>query len=155
MKQSQDLSSQVMVEVGLALAMAFFSLFVLSLFLFSVSNVTELHSKQTNNPLHNQDESTLKLSVQASTEQRIDREQHDKTIANNTIYLFVKGSVIYNESLKPVNIDTLPKNANIVVAVPDHFQLNELITLQKQINQPNASITNLTNDWFTAMEQLP
>lgn len=155
MKHSQDISSQVMIEVGLALSMAFFSLFVLALISLNASKFSSLvMSEETQNvsihvatqAINTQNKTTKKLNGSSRT---------SDSITNKTYYIFYNGQHFYDKLLKQITIEQVPLDVSLVVAAPDNLPLIELIALQKRINHPKASITNLTEDWLNAMERLP
>ena len=139
-----------MIEVALALSMAFFSLLILVLVTMQFPAI------ETGNV------DTYKEGVQVTLNDESFTDNNSKHVTSSKPlnrskphYAFYYHEQFYDQQLKVFNLDSLEQDKTLIVAVADNLTLHELIQLKKQINHPNASITSLTQDWLNALEQLP
>ena len=130
-------TSQALTEVALALAMAFFALFILALLSMGAApGVIE--------PLPHEQ---LKIAGSAS-----------QVTAKESQYLIYYQQQYYDLSLQTINLAQLAQyaanNRPVVLAVEQSLAIIELISLKQQINHPNLSITTLTEQWLIKLEHL-
>lgn len=154
MKSSLDVTSQAMIEVALALSMAFFSLLILVLVTMKFPDPANhinkgLRDKKLSG-LSISNELKIKNTATSSSLTSASKGNHEKKQ-----YVFFYKSKFYDKDLNTYNVRSVNKNIELIVAVPEHLLLSEIIKLKKQINHPNASITNLTESWLKVMEKLP
>ncbi|MGJ8691271.1 MAG: hypothetical protein ACSHW0_02175 [Thalassotalea sp.] len=146
MKYSQDITSQAMIEVALALSMAFFSLLILVLVTMKLPELTDIVGDNLDVVINSNTENLEHSAKQKAIQQ--DKQQQP-------LYAFYHHNQFYDQQLLKLDIKTLAPNKTLILAVPENLTLHELLQLKQQINHPNASITNLSQDWITALEQLP
>lgn len=154
MKSSLDVTSQAMIEVALALSMAFFSLLILVLvtmkFPDPANNINKGLSDKKLPDISITNELNIKNTATSSNSTSSSKVNHE-----NKQYAFFYQDKFYDKDLNTYNFKGVNKNIELIVAVPEHLLLSEIIKLKKQINHPNASITNLTESWLKVMEKLP
>lgn len=163
MKHTQDVTSQAMTEVALALSMAFFSLLILVLVTMKLPDIT--HNVQNNQPFINKQTQHTEVNVElaqhhnnkftssAPHQLKNSGASHPNSIEGKQ-FAFYYGTVLYDQHLQPFNKINIDNNKPLIIAVGTHSTLNEIIQLKKQINHPNASITSLSQEWLNALEQL-
>lgn len=114
-------------EVGLALSMAFFSLMILML-------VAVLNS------------SPNKQRV------KMGKDGNQQATEKMDFYVYSKGQ-LFNKSLKPQNIDTLPEHRKILLAVDPQLELSAVLDIITQVGHQNLQITKLDLDWQKRLQQ--
>lgn len=140
--QSQDTSSQAMTEVALGLSMAFFAILILSLLSMQMPEQTQ-PKQSTTSP----NTKTFSLSEEQADEKG--RGEAD------TQFVFYFDDRFYDMSLSITSPMKLLTEKALVLAVPQSLPLQELMILRQKINHPNLSITVITPEWHTQLEQLP
>ena len=114
-------------EVGLALSMAFFSLMILML-------VAVLNS------------SPNKQRV------KMGKDGNQQATEKMDFYVYSKGQ-LFDKNLKPQNIDTLPENQKILLAVDPQLELSAVLDIITQVGHQNLQITKLDRAWQKRLQQ--
>ena len=114
-------------EVGLALSMAFFSLMILML-------VAILNSSP------NKQRVEMGKDGSQQTDEKMD------------FYVYSKGQ-LFDKSLKPQNIGTLPANRKILLAVDPQLELSAVLDIITQVGHQNLQITKLDLAWQKRLQQ--
>jgi len=137
MVQTND---NAMTEVALALAMAFFAIFILAAVSMSQSSLEKFKA--------NSDEAKGKvavhdLSLKSDT-------AHDRVLSKDDLfYVYFKGS-FYDAELNPL---ALQKNTKkVVVGVLPSLSMGEMLRLKDEKKLPNLGITILNKAWQQRLE---
>ena len=122
-----DTDQQALTELGLALSMAFFSLFVIALL--------STHVTAEDRP--------GAITMQDETGARPMRD--DETL------LIWYDDRLMDHQLKPLEPTELTFDRDVVLALSPATSLNDVISLRRQIKAPNLSITALDDNWLTRL----
>ena len=114
-------------EVGLALSMAFFSLMILML----VAILNSSPNKQR-----------VKMG----------KDGNQQATEKMDFYVYSKGQ-LFDKNLKPQNIDTLPENQKILLAVDPQLELSAVLDIITQVGHQNLQITKLDRAWQKRLQQ--
>ena len=114
-------------EVGLALSMAFFSLMILML----VAILNSSPNKQR-----------VKMG----------EDGNQQATEKMDFYVYSKGQ-LFDKNLKPQNIDTLPENQKILLAVDPQLELSAVLDIITQVGHQNLQITKLDRAWQKRLQQ--
>ncbi|MBL4630847.1 MAG: hypothetical protein JKY14_06675 [Paraglaciecola sp.] len=149
---NHDTSTQAMTEVALGLSMAFFSLLILALFSIGLPKQTHENTPVKKEPPPMSTDDLVKL---------IGNNGHgdaNKTPENKKPqYVFYFNGKFYDKQLTRLNIDNFSRfetQQPLVLAVQDSLALSQIMTVRKQINHPNLSITMLDQKWQTQLETM-
>ena len=114
-------------EVGLALSMAFFSLMILML-------VAILNSSPNNQRV------------------KMGEDGNQQATEKMDFYVYSKGQ-LFDKNLKPKNIDTLPEDQKILLAVDPQLELSAVLDIITQVGHQNLQITKLDLAWQKRLQQ--
>ena len=114
-------------EVGLALSMVFFSLMILML----VAILNSSPNKQR-----------VKMG----------KDGNQQATEKMDFYVYSKGQ-LFDKNLKPQNIDTLPENQKILLAVDPQLELSAVLDIITQVGHQNLQITKLDRAWQKRLQQ--
>jgi hypothetical protein len=114
-------------EVGLALSMAFFSLMILML-------VAVLNSSP--------DKQRVKMG----------KDGNQQTTEKIDFYVYSEGQ-LFDKSLKPQNIDALPKHRKILLAVDPQLELSAVLDIITQLGHRNLQITKFDLAWQKRLQK--
>ena len=130
-----------MTEVALALAMAFFAIFILA----AVSMSQPIEKPQTRNQ---QDKIVHDLSLQVEN-------NAERALAANEHLLIYHQGVFLDTQLKPFVFDQhRDASARFVVAVSPDLSMAEMLKLKQQKKLPNLAITLLNTEWQQRLEHI-
>ncbi|MDU0356396.1 hypothetical protein RS130_23110 [Paraglaciecola aquimarina] len=144
-----DTSTQAMTEVALGLSMAFFALLILALISIGLPEQTTKYETKPSAALP--DTAQLKLTAENPS---IGAE---KSQLPDPQYVFYFANQFYDKQLKPLNINTFvsfSQQQPLILAVQDNLPMLQVMTLRKQINHPNLSITMLNESWLQQLEKI-
>lgn len=137
--------NNAMTEVALALAMAFFAIFILAAVSMSKPNMDAmLNAKQ--NKAANQ-EIVHDLEIQNST-------KGDRQLKADETFLIYKAGNFYTSELKKIVLEELDESVSIVVGVLPSLSLGEMNRIKTSKKLPNLAITLLDEKWQQRLEQL-
>ena len=145
-QQSYDTSAQAMTEVALGLSMAFFALLIVAL--LSVQMPTknkELNTKQVDNTAI---EESQKVQIKAAANQT-----KTAPATSDTQFIFYYQGRFIDQQLQPLALSALENVRPVVLAVEKTLSFAEVINIRQKINHPSLSITLLTQEWQTLLEQ--
>ena len=114
-------------EVGLALSMAFFSLMIIML-------VAILNSSPNNQRV------------------KMGEDGNQQATEKMDFYVYSKGQ-LFDKNLKPKNIDTLPEDQKILLAVDPQLELSAVLDIITQVGHQNLQITKLDLAWQKRLQQ--
>lgn len=133
----QDPTNNAMTELALGLSMAFFALLILALLsMASPSSVKTAQAKMTLGPPVSIDQGAIKTGDES-----------------NIQYAFYYKNRLIDESLKDRSIDSFVDDYPLVIAVDQNTSFAALFTLTQSIHHPQLSITGITQQWQTHLEQ--
>jgi len=137
--------NNAMTEVALALAMAFFAIFILA----AVSMSQPVNS-DTSDRIQEKIVHDVILQLEAKSENEGERALEQE----ETLLIYHQGAFL-NEQLKPFLPDN---NMNVsrryVIAVSPNLSMAEMIQIKKNKNMPNLAITLLNDEWQQRLELL-
>lgn len=139
---SLDTSSQAMTEVALGLSMAFFALLIVALLSFQLP-----HSP----PLAVEPNQSMDLAASLNIEQSKNTE---KTLPGDSQFVFYFRQQFYGSDLKPRVIADYSTDIPLVLVVAQSLPFSEVMTLRNAIHHPQLSITQLSPEWQTQLEDI-
>jgi hypothetical protein len=144
-----DTSTQAMTEVALGLSMAFFALLIVALLSFQMpQQSSELSgSKTAPQNLNERDRIQIKQDQQLAQTTTAAPQQEKQFI------FYYQGRFI-DQQLKPVVLTSLQTSTPVVLAVEQSLSFAEVIDIRQKINHPNLSLTLLSDEWQSLLEQL-
>ena len=132
-----------MAEIALALAMAFFSIMVLTM----VSMGTSFNSESNITPKEN-------IEVQASQTPADQSEQENtKTDSKPFILIFNKGQYL-DVDLRNVSPDSVQNYDDIILAVMPELSITETIAAKKRVKTKNIKVTILDQRWINRLKEI-
>ncbi len=135
--------NNAMAECALALAMAFFSIMVLTM----VSMGAGFGSDRTDTPLTGE-----QISIRPSTpsEAPVIRRRADDT---DNILIHYRGR-FYDRTLEPFAPDAVPSEGRTILAIDPALSLAEAIAVRQRIANPDLTVTTLDERWLGALKEL-
>ncbi len=136
--------NNAMAECALALAMAFFSIMVLTM----VSMGASVETNRSGTP-----PSGERISISPSTPS--DAPPADSEAGTQgTIVIHYRGG-FYDARLAPLAPDAIPAEGPIILAIDPALSMAEAIAVRQQIAIPDLTVTTLDRRWLEALKQLP
>lgn len=137
--------NNAMTEVALALAMAFFAIFILAAVSMSQPMAQEKkHEQKAGAP----EKIVHDLNLQFENDA-------ERALAGSEILLIFHKGTFLDTQLKPVSLESMAdRNAQYVVAVSPDLSMAEMLKLKQQKKLPNLAITLLNNEWQQRLEQI-
>ena len=131
-----DGQGNAMTEIALALAMAFFSIMVLTMVSMGAS-------------------SGKKLSLPLLALQPVAQGAHSASIraVSPDDLIIYRGGRFYDAQLQTVNPNTLPKDAPVVLAFEAAVSLSEAVAVRGRLNHPDLTVTTLDERWLAALQE--
>ena len=140
----QDTTTNAMTEVALGLAMAFFSLLIVTM----ISMTMSLQSTTHNDLAGMQNQETINiLSNKTSKADKSEREIKQQ-------FVFYYDGELFNETLSPCSLQCIQQKEHLIIAVAKDLNFNEVYELKIRLNHPNLSITTLNKAWTERLSQL-
>ncbi len=134
---NQDTTTQAMVEVALALAMAFFALMVLAMLSMSVQG-----SENNNSP-------DIVVTEQISP---VAPDSTPSDSNEDPVVLFYFQSQFFDDQGNVLTAQRIATHPAKVLAVAESMNMKEIFSVQQRINRPDLSITLMNNEWKTFLE---
>lgn len=133
--------NNAMTEVALALAMAFFAIFILAAVSMSQPLAQAQSKKPETNIVHD-----LNLQFENNAERDL--------AASEILLIYHKGQFLDTE-LKPFALENgVSPTARFVVAVSPDLSMAEMLEIKQQKNLPNLAITLLNEEWQQRLERI-
>jgi hypothetical protein len=133
--------NNAMTEVALALAMAFFAIFILAAVSMSQPSAQAQPTKPEANIVHD-----LNLQFENNAERDL--------AASETLLIYHKGQFL-DAALQPYALDGgVSPTARFVVAVSPDLSMAEMLAIKQQKNLPNLAITLLNKEWQDRLERI-
>jgi len=140
----QDTSTNAMTEVALGLAMAFFSLLIVTM----ISMTMSLQSPTSKNLESMQDQETISI-LSNKTSKSVKSEGEVKQQ-----FVFYYEGELFDETLSSCSLQCIQQKEHLVIAVAKNLNFNEVYELKIRLNHPNLSITTLNKAWTERLSQL-
>jgi len=140
----QDTTTNAMTEVALGLAMAFFSLLIVTM----ISMTMSLQSPTSENLEGIQDQETL--SILSSKKNKTVKSDHEI----KQQFVFYYSGKLFDETLTVCSLHCIQQKEHLVIAVEKELNFNEVYELKIRLNHPNLSITTLNKAWIQRLSQL-
>ncbi len=139
-----DTQSNALVEIGLALAMALFSIMILTLVSMGAGNAP-FKSTQVATP----DAVALRALQQSKSSARTGAV---KTAAPENIVVYYGGQY-YDAKLKPITVASLAGKEDVVLAVDPKLSITDAVQAQMGISAENLVVTTLNETWLKALKE--
>ncbi len=136
--------NNAMAECALALAMAFFSIMVLTM----VSMGAGFASDPAGMPPAGE-----RISIRPSTpsdQPATARKAGDRA----TIVIHYRGQ-FYNDSLAPLSPDAIPSDGPTILAIDPALSVADAIAVRQRIPNPDLTVTTLDDRWLEALKEMP
>ena len=130
--------NHAMTEVSLALAMAFFAIFILT----AVSMSTPDGS--TNNEI------APDIEVQSETPNQF----NEGKLKQERVFIIYHMGRYYDQHLSSLNLSRLDRTAHYVLGVMPDLTVKDMVALKRQKKLPEHSITLLNDEWQQRLESL-
>ncbi len=140
---SDGQSNNAMTEIALALAMAFFSIMVLTMVSMGVG-----FQAAANRALASDDAITIAASEPAPDDSGPAGEP------NETIVIHYAGRFL-DTDLRPIDITELPAGGSVVLALEPTLPMAGALAVRGQIAAANITVTTLDSRWLNALKELP
>ena len=136
--------NNAMAECALALAMAFFSIMVLTM----VSMGASVETNRTGTP-----PSGERISIRPSTPS--EALPTDRKAANQgTIVIHYRGR-LYDARLAPLSLGAIPTEGPAILAIDPALSMAEAIAVRRKIANPDLTVTTLDVRWLEALKEMP
>ena len=139
-----DTQSNALAEIRLALAMALFSIMILTLVSMGAGNAPA-KSAQATSP----DGVALRALAKAKTPARADAV---KSAAPENIVIYYAGQY-YDAKLKSISLASLAGKAEVVLAVDPKLSITDAVRAQKGIAAEKLIVTTLNETWLKALQE--
>ena len=139
--------NNAMAECALALAMAFFSIMVLTM----VSMGASVETNRSGTP-----PSGERISIRPSTPSDAPQANHkaDHKAGNQgTIVIHYRGR-LYDASLAPLAPDAIPAEGPAILAIDPALSMGEAIAVRQRIANPDLTVTTLDGHWLEALKEM-
>ena len=128
-----------MTEIALALAMAFFSIMVLTMVSMSAT------------PAESQADATPKSIKVAAN--KSDGKNSETKAAKRRIVVFWNGRFL-DEKMQPVAPENLGAGGRIILALAPDLPMTQAIDARARFRQPNVAVSTLDRRWLARLEQI-
>ncbi len=147
----QDTTSSAMTEVALGLAMAFFTLLIVSLLSMSLPATTAGTGDKSPENMKN---NTL-VDIQLDSIIKSANQSESKNDSQNELqFAFLFNKKFYDQSLTLRSIDSFSKEKRLIIAVNPNLTFAEVFTLRQAVNHPKLSITASNKTWHSRLQQM-
>lgn len=131
--------NNAMTEVALALAMAFFAIFILAAVSMSQPSASVLAENLKDKTVHD-----LKLQLETEGERALAQEE--------TLLIYHQGTFLDAQLQAFSFASQADERARYVVAVSPDLSMAEMLNIKQQKNLPNLAITLLNKEWQQRLE---
>jgi len=139
-----EAQSNALAEIGLALAMALFSIMILTLVSMGAGNAPS-NSAQAAIP----DAVSLRALQQSKSPAR---PIAAKTASPDTIVIYYGGQY-YDAKLQPITVASLAGKDDVVLAVDPKLSISDAVQAQKGISAEKLVVTTLNETWLKALQE--
>ncbi|MDN4501388.1 hypothetical protein QX776_03205 [Alteromonadaceae bacterium BrNp21-10] len=136
----QDPTNNALTELALGLSMAFFALLILALLSMASPSSAKVVTEQTNKELPS---ALIELSNGAAS----------GTTDSQTQYAFYYKGRLLDKNLKQRTLESYVMDLPLVIAVENNASFDVLFKLTQTIQHPQLSLTAITPQWQTHLEQ--
>jgi hypothetical protein len=133
--------NNAMTEVALALAMAFFAIFILAAVSMSQPSASALAENLKDKTVHD-----LKLQFETEGERALAQEE--------ILLIYHKGKFLDVQLQTFSFASQADENTHYVVAVSPDLSMAEMLEIKQQKNLPNLAITLLNKEWQDRLERI-
>ncbi len=139
-----DTQSNALAEIGLALAMALFSIMILTLVSMGAGNAPS-------KPVKAAAPDALSLRAMAKSKSPVGAGAA-QTASPETIVIYYAGQY-YDAKLKSITADSLAGKAEVVLAVDPKLSITDAVRAQKGIGAEKLTVTTLNETWLKALQE--
>ena len=139
-----DTQSNALAEIGLALAMALFSIMILTLVSMGAGNAPS-------KPAQAEVADELSLRAMAKSNAPV-RAGAAKTASPENIVIYYAGKY-YDAKLKSITLPSLAGKAEVVLAVDPKLSITDGLRAQRGIGAEKLTITTLNETWLKALQE--
>ena len=136
--------SNALAEIGLALAMALFSIMILTLVSMGAGNAPS-NPAQAATP----DAVSLRALQQSKSPAR---PIAAKTASPDSIVIYYGGQY-YDAKLQPITVASLAGKQDVVLAVDPNLSITDAVQAQKGISAEKLVVTTLNETWLKALQE--
>jgi len=136
-------SGNAMTEVALALAMAFFSLMVLTMVSMGTPN-RDPQEKAVS-------AATPKMRVALSAKST---SRPEKAADEPTLVVYWKGT-FYDQDLRPLNLATQQFKGRVILALPPDLPMGLALEARSKVVSENLVVSTLNKTWLTRLSKSP
>jgi hypothetical protein len=136
--------NNAMAECALALAMAFFSIMVLTM----VSMGAGFESEPAGKPPAGE-----QISIRPSTPSDEQTPKH-KSVADGSIIIHYQGR-FYDAHLAPLAPGAIPSDGRTILAIDPALSMADAIAVRQRIPNPDLTVTTLDGRWLQALKEMP
>ena len=144
-----DSQSNALAEIGLALAMALFSIMILTLVSMVAGNAPSKPAQANSDGAATPDAVALRAVQQSKSPARPDAAE---TASPDTIVIYYGGQY-YDAKLKPITIASLAGREDVVLAVDPKLSITDAVQAQKGIEAGKLVVTTLNETWLKALKE--
>lgn len=137
-------SENAMTEVALALAMAFFSLMVLTMVSMAAPQENALDKMKSESKL-----SQMKIALSAKPNQAAASAKKMPTLV-----VYWKGQFL-NRNLQPLNLATQTFEGRVILALPPDLPMIQALEARAQVKVSNLVVSALNNKWLDRLSKQP
>ena len=135
--------NNAMAECALALAMAFFSIMVLTM----VSMGAGVEARPAGSP-----PAAERISLRPSTPSDATTTQ-SKDAVQSTIIVHYRGR-FYDRDLTPLMPETIPSDGHAILAIDPTLSMANAIAVRRRIANPDLTVTTLDARWLEALKEM-
>ena len=134
--------NNAMAECALALAMAFFSIMVLTM----VSMGAGVEARPAGSP-----PAAERISLRPSTPSEATAQ--NETTGQGTIIIHYRGR-FYDRDLTPLTPENVPSNGHAILAIDPTLSMADAIAVRRRIANPDLTVTTLDARWLEALKEM-
>ena len=141
-----ETQSNALAEIALALAMAFFSIMILTMVSMGAGSPSSaIKSAQAELPPG--------VALRASKSQQSANQTAGAGTASREKLLIYYGGRFYDGQMKPTDPAGFAGETDVVLAVPPDLSITEAISLQRRLSAENFVVTSLSEEWLSALKE--
>jgi hypothetical protein len=139
-----DFQTNALAEIGLALAMALFSIMILTLVSMGAGNAPSKSAQAAADVVSLRASHAKKSPTQPAAK--------TKTTSRDSIIIYY-GSRYYDSELKPINVESLAGKEEVVLAVDPKLSVTDAVRAQKYIAAMKLVVTTLDENWLKVLKE--
>ena len=140
-----DFQTNALAEIGLALAMALFSIMILTLVSMGAGNAPSKSARAAAPDV-------MSLRASHAKESPTQLAAKTKTASRDSIVIYY-GSRYYDSELTPINVESLAGKEEVVLAVDPKLSVTDAVRAQKDIAATKLVVTTLNENWLKVLKE--